>query len=239
MLSKAEKKRLEKIAKKIRYRKGFNGRLMYYRFLELFPYLKGAKALELGCGDGLMTEALVKYFKKVIAVDGSLKFCQEVKKRVRAENLEVICSLFEDLKLKEKFDTIIMAHILEHVVNPVKILKLAKSWLEDGGVILVDVPNANSLHRQIGVKIGLLKKVDQFSDLDKKLGHRRVYTWETLKRDIGAAGLKIKKMGGVFLKPLANSQIEKWWSQKMINAFYQLGREYPKIATEIYAVCIK
>ena len=46
-------------------------------------------------------------------------------------------------------------------------------------------------------------------------------------------------MGGVFLKPLTNSQIEKWWTEEMMDAFYELGKEYPEIAAEIYAVCEK
>jgi hypothetical protein len=87
--------------------------------------------------------------------------------------------------------------------------------------------------------MGLLKRVDELNELDKKLGHRRVYSWETLKKDIEKAGLKIKAMGGVFLKSLTNSQIEKWWTEEMMDAFYELGKEYPEIAAEIYAVCEK
>ena len=147
--------------------------------------------------------------------------------------------MFENYDPNEQFYTIIMAHILEHVKDPILILKKAKNWLRDDGVILIDVPNANSIHRQAGVKMGLLKSVDELNKLDKKLGHRRVYTWETLKRDIESAGLKIKKMGGVFLNPLTNAQIEKWFTEEMMDAFYELGKEYPEIAAEIYAVCEK
>lgn len=239
MILRNEKARLEKIAKNIRYKTSFNGKLMYYRSLEIIPYSRGKTALELGCADGLMTEMLIKYFKKVVAVDGSAKFCKITRNRIKSNNLEVKCSLFEKLELNEKFDTIILAHILEHVEDPILIIKKAKSWVKDNGVILLDVPNANSIHRQAGVKMGLLKKVDELNELDKKLGHRRVYTWETLQKDIKKAGLNIKVMGGVFLKPLTNSQIEKWWTEEMMNAFYELGKEYPEMAAEIYAVCEK
>jgi len=239
MYSKEEIKRLENVSMDVRYSEGFNGRLMYYRYLTLQNHFKGSTTLELGCADGLMTQMLVKHFKKVVAVDGSAEFCEITKNKVKAEHLKVICSLFEEYETDEKFDTIIMAHILEHVKNPVLICKKAKNWLRDGGVILIDVPNANSLHRQAGVKMGLLKKVDERNDLDRKLGHRRVYSSETLKRDIKSAGLKIKEMGGVFLKPLTNAQIERWFTKEMMDAFYELGKEYPEIAAEIYAVCEK
>lgn len=218
---------------------GFYARLVKYCYLSFKPYFKKGSCLELGCSDGIMTNDLVNYFKRVVAVDGSTKFCEIIRNRINANNLEVICSLFEELELNEKFDTIIMAHSMEHVKDPVLICKKAKNWLRDDGVILIDVPNANSIHRQAGVKMGLLNRVDELNELDKRLGHRRVYTWETLKKDIESAGLKIKKWGGVFLKPLTNSQIEMWWTEEMMDAFYELGKEYPEIAAEIYVVCEK
>lgn len=232
-----EKSKLKEISNDVIYSAGFNGKLINYRALELSRHFKENTVLELGCADGLMTEMLLRHFNKVVAVDGAAKYCNEVKSKIRHKNLTVICSLFEDLKLDEKFDTIIIAHILEHVDDPVQLIKTAKEWLNDDGVILVDVPNANSLHRQAGVKMGLLNKCDELNDLDKKLGHRRVYTPDTLRKDIASAGLKIKEMGGVFLKPLTNSQVEKWWTEEMMDAFYELGKDYPEIAGEIYAVC--
>jgi 2-polyprenyl-3-methyl-5-hydroxy-6-metoxy-1,4-benzoquinol methylase len=237
--SKGEIQRLSNVSEWYSSRKGLDSKLIRYRAKTLLPYFKGSKVLELGCADGLMTEMLVTHFKRVVAVDGSSKFCDEVRSRIKTDNLEVVCSLFEDFEVNEKFDTIIMAHILEHIENPVQMLKLANNWLKDNGVILIDVPTANSIHRQAGVKMGLLKRVDELNELDKKLGHRRVYTWETLQGDLKSAGLKIKEMGGIFLKTLTNSQIDKWWTEEMMNAFYELGKEYPEIAAEIYAVCEK
>jgi len=232
-----EKLRLEKVSEWYKSSSGFYGRLVAYGFITFVPHFKGNTILELGCADGLMTEMFVKYFDRVVAVDGASKYCEEVKCKISHTNLTVICSLFEDLKLDEKFDTIIVAHILEHVRDPVLLIKTAKKWLKDDGVILINVPNANSLHRQAGVKMGLLNRCDGLNDLDKKLGHRRVYTPNTLRKDIESAELTIKKMGGVFLKPLTNSQIDNWWTERMMDAFYELGKDYPEIAGEVYAVC--
>lgn len=236
---KDEIQRLNSVSEWYSSRRGMDSHLILYRAKTLSPHFKGSKVLELGSADGLMTEILVNNFKRVIAVDGSAEFCKITRDKIKADNLEVICSLFEDFEPIEKFDTIIIGNILEHVENPVLIMKRAKEWLRDNGVILIDVPNADSIHRQAGVKMGLLKRVDELNKLDKKLGHRRVYTWETLQKDIIEAGLKIKEMGGAFLKPLTNSQIEKWFSEKMMDAFYELGKEYPEIAAKIYAVCEK
>jgi len=216
---------------------GFNSKLIEFRYKTLSSFFNGEKCLELGCGDGKGTEFLLPYFEKIFTVNGSSKLINSLKRKIKSKRVITHVSLFEEYNPNEQFDTIIMGHILEHVKDPVLILKRVKKWVKKNGVILIDVPNANSLHRQVGVKMGLLKRVTDLNEQDKKIGHRRVYTIDTLKKDIQKAGLKIRKLGGIFLKPLSNKQIEEHWDDKMINAFYELGKEYPEIAAEIYAVC--
>ena len=172
-----------------------------------------------------------------MALDGSKELTDKLKRTIKNRSLEIICSLVEEYKPKEKFDTIVLAHILEHVENPIKILKLAKSWLKKNGVILVDVPNANSIHRLVGVKMGLLKRKTDLNENDIKIGHRRVYTLNKLIWDAKKAGLKIKKTGGIFFKPLSNNQIEENWDEKMIKGFYELGKDFPELDAEIYIIC--
>ena len=231
-----EKQRLKKI--KFSSRVGFNSKLIDFRYKTLGVFFKGKRCLELGCADGKGTEYLVPYFEQIVAVDGSKKLIDDLKRQIKSKKVVTCISLFEEYTPRRKFDTIIVGHILEHVRNPVLILKRTKKWLKKNGVILIDVPNANSLHRQAGVKMGLLKNCTDLNEADKRIGHRRVYTIETLKRDIKKAGFKIKKSGGIFLKPLSNQQIEETWNEKMINAFYELGKKYQEIAAEIYAVCV-
>ena len=67
--------------------------------------------------------------------------------------------LFEDFRPAEAFDVVVMEHVLEHVEDPVGILKLAKPWLAPGGQVVIGVPNAHSFHRLAAVKMGLLKDV--------------------------------------------------------------------------------
>ncbi len=233
-----EIKKLENISKWYSGRNwGFYTKLVYFGFLTLKPYFKKGNVLEVGCADGAMTQYLTQIFNDITVVDPSKKYVRLVLKTYPF--IKGYVSLFEDFKPPEKYKNIILAHILEHVKNPVLFLKKAKQCLQDNGVILVIVPNANSLHRQAGVLMGLLKKVTDLNESDIEIGHRRVYTIKTLMRDIKKAGLKIKKWGGIFLKPLSNKQIEESWSDYLINAYYELGKKYPEIAAELYVVCSK
>lgn len=230
-----EKERLKKI--KFSSRTGFNSKLIRLRYITLSKFFKGSNCLELGSADGQGTQILLPYFKRIVAVDGSRKLIKALRRNLPSKKLIPRACLFEELTPNEKFDTIVMGHILEHISDPVALLRCAKQWLNPNGVLLVDVPNADSLHRQIGVKMGLLKKCVELNTEDKRVGHRRVYTIRSFRADLRKARLKIHTMGGIFLKPFSNSQMEKFFDEKMVKAFYELGSEYPIIAAEIYAIC--
>lgn len=181
-----------------------------------------------------MTDMLVPIVDDLTIVEGTKIFSDNLKNKFPRTN--VYCSLFEDFKTDRKFDTIIMGHVLEHVEDPVEILKNAKNWLKDDGIIFAAVPNSHSIHRQAAVIMGLQEKENSMSDLDIRHGHRRVYSIDKFKNDFLDAGLKIKECGGYWLKPVSNKQMEESWSQEMVDAFMKLGEKYPDIAAEIYIV---
>lgn len=85
--------------------------------------------------------------------------------------------------------------------------------------------------------MGLLKESCDLNERDHALGHRRVYTQDTLRMDVLAARLQLLEMGGVFFKPLSNKQIQDHWNEEMIEGFYFLGKDFPENAAELYAVC--
>jgi 2-polyprenyl-3-methyl-5-hydroxy-6-metoxy-1,4-benzoquinol methylase len=130
-----------------------------------------------------------------------------------------------------------MDHILEHVAEPVALLDRTRTWLAPAGRLVVGVPNGYSFHRLAGVKMGLLREPCELNERDRTLGHRRVYTRESLFRDLHAAGLPPTGWGGVFFKPLSNQQIQDTWTPTMMDGFYELGNDFPDHANELYAIC--
>jgi 2-polyprenyl-3-methyl-5-hydroxy-6-metoxy-1,4-benzoquinol methylase len=216
---------------------GFNSVLLKLRYEKLSKYFKGDSCLELGCADGEGTKILLKHFKRIIAVDGSQKLVAEAKNEISSNRVTFICSYFEDLKFNEKFDTIVLAHILEHVSDPLRTLKIARKFLKKGGVMIVDVPNALSIHRQVGVLMGMIKSEHALNSADLSIGHRRVYDMNSFKKMAKKADLKIIREGGLFMKPFSNVQMEKLLDKKGIHAFNEVGQRYPEIAAEIYIIC--
>lgn len=212
----------------------FDRRLIRFRYQTIKSKLVGRRGLELGPAEGEMTQFLVDDFDELTIVDGSADLLAQIPER---KNLIKVHSLFEAFEPTQLFDSILLEHILEHVDDPIGLLNMAKNWLAPGGRLFLGVPNGNSIHRLVAVKMGLLDHSCQLNARDQALGHRRVYTPITLKADIAKSGLKVRQMGGVFFKPLSNAQIQEHWTEEMIQGFYELGEDFPDLAAEIFAVC--
>jgi 2-polyprenyl-3-methyl-5-hydroxy-6-metoxy-1,4-benzoquinol methylase len=229
-----EQHHLDRIASDSRYAAGANTSTILYSFEIFQRHIAGATLLEMGPAEGLMTEQLIQLGLQMSVVEGSQQFCTEL--AARHPGLTVHHSLFERFEPPHRYDNIVLGHVLEHVQNPVAILRRVRTWLTDGGRVLAAVPNSRSVHRQAAVMMGLLDFEEQLNEADHHHGHRRVYNPETFRRDFREAGLSIDIFGGYWLKPVSNGQIEADWTPEMLNAFLKLGERYPDIAGEIYIV---
>jgi len=193
-----EKSRLEYVANWY-VTQGFYSRLVYYGFQSLKPFFAGDKCLELGPADGAMTRLLVETFPQVTSVEGSSAYCEQLRKGLgHYPGFSVENCLFEEYSTDSVFDTIIATHVLEHLKNPVNVVRRIKEWISQDGVFIALVPNALSFHRLVAVKMGLLDTPDQLNDLDLRLGHRRVYDLDLLRNHLGDAGWEIYAAGGCF-----------------------------------------
>ncbi len=230
----SERERLDSVAQKSLYTTFSNSMTIEYCYEVYSRFLKEGNVLELGPAEGLMTAHLVKNNCDLTVVDGSEEFCNQLKNKF--PGVEVVCDLFENYIPSIKFSNILLGHVLEHVNDPVEILKLTKEWLAPKGIVLAAVPNSRSLHRQASVIMGLQTTEDAMSELDYHHGHRRIYNPESFRSAFINAGLKVEHFGGYWLKPISNSQIHSSWTRDMLYAFMKLGERYPDIAGEIYVV---
>lgn len=231
---KSEQHRLDAIAVDSWYAKGPSSAMVEYSLRVFARYFRGTHCLELGPAEGVMTQYLYEHFSNLTLVEGAETFARAL--RAEYPRVQVHCSLFETFSPSNKFETIVLGHVLEHVEDPVTLLVRAKRWLAEDGVILAAVPNARSLHRQAAVIMGLLNEEHEMNDMDRHHGHRRVYDPESLRADFQRAGLTIEIFGGYWMKPISNAQIEASWTPEMLQAFMVLGERYPDIAGEIYVV---
>ncbi|MCT7974882.1 class I SAM-dependent methyltransferase [Laspinema olomoucense] len=238
----------------------YNGILGYYQAKSCLEYARGRSLLDMPCGDGTLTSLLSNAFETVVGIDASSQHLALAK--INLPNAHFHEALIEDFDTTQKFDTITMLNILEHVVDPITILRKAVSLLNDDGVLIVHVPNANAINRRLAVLMGTLTHCEELSPFDIQVaGHRRSYTMKTLLRDIKEAELCVFATGGVFYKSLSTPQMnwflenglweeggfgwgrvgseEKDWKSEFCRASYELGKQHPEDCNIIYACMTK
>lgn len=213
---------------------GIDYKMAAFNYQSLKPFFKGKVALEIGPAAGFMTQFLINDFEKITVVEPSTDLLNKIPDR---GNLYKHNCLIEDFHPDQKYDTIIMCHVLEHIYDPVSVLKKLRTLMHESSMLLISVPNSKSLHRLASVKMGLLVSEYALNQRDHELGHYRVYDRELLNSHIHSAGFEIVENGGIFLKPLSNAQIESSWNESMIDAFYQISNQFSDYCAEIFSVC--
>lgn len=192
--------------------------------------------LELGLGHGITTAIFSNHFDRHLVLDASPAVIENFRKRFPDCPAEIIETYFEDFVSDEKFDLIVLGFILEHVDDPVEIMRYYKRFLVPGGKMFVTVPNAEVLNRRLGHLAGMLENIQQLSEHDLLLGHKRYYTVASLRKDIMQAGYQVKNLEGIYLKPLSTNQMLTLnLDDRTIRAFCVAAIDYPELSCGIFA----
>ena len=224
---------------------GFDYDVMHPYMIQSFrPFLRGGKMLELGSHYGNFTKLLVEECTEVTCLEASGDAVSKATSLL-GESVRIIHSTFEAIELQEKYDNIVMTHVLEHLDDPVSVLRRVNNeWLADDGLFLLVCPNANAPSRQIAVKMGLITHNSAVTPAEEEHGHHVTYSLDTLERDAVSAGLEVIHRSGIFFKALANFQWDRLLqtdiiSKEYLDGCYQLGHVYPDLCSSIFLVCKK
>lgn len=228
-----------------KYAYSFDFDVMHPFMIKSFkPFFNKGSLLELGCHTGNFTRRFQAYFDDITCVEASDVAIGQAKQKL-GDKIKFINSLFEEAVLPKRYDNIVLTHVLEHLDNPVLVLKrINEEWLAEGGRFFLVCPNANAPSRQIAVKMGLISHNTAVTQAEVEHGHRCTYTLDTLERDAVAAGLKVVHRSGIFFKALANFQWDRLLqtdivSKEYLEGCYKLGQLYPDLCSSIFLMCEK
>lgn len=226
-----------------KYAYSFDFDVMHPYMIKSFePFFNKGNLLELGSYKGDFTKRFLPYFSDVTCVEASDIAIAEAKTKL-GNKVKFVNSTFEKAHLTTRYDNIVLTHVLEHLDDPVFVLKrVSDEWLAEGGCLFLVCPNANAPSRQIAVKMGLISHNSAVTASEAEHGHRRTYTLDTLERDAVAAGLRVIYRTGIFFKALANFQWDKLLQTDIISEHYldgcfKLGQHYPDLCSSIFLLC--
>jgi len=229
---------------------GFETRMVAARqrlILDLLSNWCPSVILEVGCGDELLVERASEVaFGTWVIVEPSSGFAARAHAVARDEpRLRVVDSFLEDATgevealCPDGCDLVVCASLLHEVEDPRRLLRALYGLLRPGGLLHANVPNKASLHRRLAKAMGLIADEGELSERDVAHGHHRVLDAGGLRELVESVGFLVVDEGGYMMKPFTHKQMESlpFVTEELIDGLYNLGRDLPDLASEIFVNC--
>jgi 2-polyprenyl-3-methyl-5-hydroxy-6-metoxy-1,4-benzoquinol methylase len=147
----------------------------------------GERVIDIGCGKGEVAyEIATKAGGSVVGIDYNEQWLNYARENYRHPELEFILEDAEKFIPAEKFDTVILSNVLEHIEYRVPFLQKVKKQIQPARLLL-RVPMFNRDWR-----VPLRKELGLPYFLDDT--HYTEYTQESFKQEINAAGMRVAHM---------------------------------------------
>ncbi len=157
--------------------------------LSLLGEGRGRRVLDAGAADGFLAELLTARGWTVTALERDP--VQAERARGKCEDV-IVADLAEAAPtLSGPFDAIVYGDVLEHLSDPLSVLRAANQSLAPGGFIVVSVPNVAHLWVRLSLLAGHFDYADR-GILDRT--HLRFFTRRTLLALLAQAGLAVDEL---------------------------------------------
>jgi SAM-dependent methyltransferase len=152
----------------------------FWMYKQIKPYISG-KVIEIGSGIGNISKYILDDFQTTLS-DNNQTYCSYLLDKFKShKNFNAIRLLdvtnksdFIDSK-SEKYDTVILLNVIEHIWNDQKALENLCTLLSENGKIIILTPANPWL----------------FSKFDQQLGHYRRYTNASISKLVYESGLSL------------------------------------------------
>ena len=152
---------------------------------------KNKVVLDVGCATGQLAKRLKEKGCKVYGIEideDAAKIARKYCEDVIVGDIEFL----ENLPYSEKFfDYIIFSDVLEHLKDPLTVLKRSRKYLKDNGYILCSIPNVAYIYVRLNLLFGKWD-YQKKGILDEQ--HLRFFTLKTFNNLVEKAGFKVEKI---------------------------------------------
>lgn len=189
------------------------------------------KVLDIGCNEGFIGKALRDkgWRGLIVGIDKNKIYKTIIRKGNYYEFINInVENGFK--QIKNKFNAVVFADVLEHLNDPLKVLIRAKKIINKNGRIYISLPNIANIFIRTQLFFGKFTYLD-YGILDKD--HRWFFTHKSAQQLIDKAGLRIIED---FCTPIPAPFLSKNPLYKELLMFlYFLARLLSLVRKEIFA----
>jgi 2-polyprenyl-6-hydroxyphenyl methylase/3-demethylubiquinone-9 3-methyltransferase len=161
--------------------------------------LEGAAVLDVGCGGGILTEAMARRGARVTGIDLSDKALRVAQLHLHESKLDIHYEKTAVEDLTGEFDVVTCMELLEHVPDPASMVGACARLVRPGGQVFFSTINRNPksyLFAVVGAEyvLGLLPKGTH--------DYQRFIKPSELSRWCREAGLRVEELIGMTYNPL-------------------------------------
>ena len=175
-------------------------------YINLHSPVKGLKVLDVGCGGGLITEALAKFGADVTGIDMGEAPLSVAQLHLLESNLEIeyLKITAEELaeQRPEQYDIVTCLEMLEHVPDPSSVINACAQLVKPGGDVYFSTINRNPkawLFAIVGAEYILNLLPRGTHEYDKLIKQSELDSWAR------QSSLITKKMIGLHYNPITKN----------------------------------
>ena len=167
------------------------------------PSLSGLSVLDIGCGAGLLSEAMAKAGARVTGVDAAPRNIHIAREHAESGgvDIEYLCGSLEQVR-DRRFDVVLNMEVVEHVADVRAFVRECSQCVSEGGMQLVATINRNP--KSWLFAIAGAEYILRWLPRGTHQWHKFVKPQE-LERLLDEAGLTVVRRAGVGINPLTRS----------------------------------
>lgn len=107
--------------------------------------MKGLKVLDVGCGGGVLCEALTRFGATVTGIDVSARSIAIARQHSEENGFTIDYQCCEMSDITDSFDLIVAFEVIEHVTSVANFIQDLEAHVRPGGIIALSTVNRTSL----------------------------------------------------------------------------------------------
>ena len=165
--------------------------------------LTGKRALDVGCGAGLLAEPLARLGADVTAIDAAPELIVAARDHAAGQGLQIDYRAAPVELLDGQFDLVTCMEVIEHVADPAAFVQDLANRLTSGGLLILSTPNATAWSRLVTITLaeGVGAVPRGTHDFAKFIGPDR------MKQLLAGAGLSCLDVEGIAWSPTRGLQL--------------------------------